>query len=490
MAEFPIKQFRLNHGYTFDHPLRGNLLATNNLLVGGVNEVGNQEAFFLGKLAEYDNMKSNVWIDLQGAHAIYVMGKRRSGKSFTLGVLAESLASSQWIKQGVQKQAILVLDTMNVFLTMPHSVESVFGSKSPEFRELEQWGLKAENLPIKLFYPRGTDAPPEGITSELALKASDLTGEDWAALFGVDTYSEPTGQLISELYDKVALEGYTNGQSKTIPPNPNYLVTDLILCLDNNPDIQRFEPKTIEAVRRRLRAINRLPVFSEKGLSIRELFVEGQISVVLLRDLDYNLRGLIIGTIIKNIMEERSFSDRYERFAEMYKSKYNVLSAENSKEAPKALEKYTEYSNEAKKGLPRGWIIIDEAHNYLPSKGFVASREPLKKYVNEGRNLGLSIVVATQQPSGLDPAIQRNADILIIHSMSMSDDIQTAERMVNTFVPESVVVDNREQITTRVFEQVIRSLGLGFAIISNDRMTRVFPVKVRPRITVHGGMKY
>jgi len=74
--------------------------------------------------------------------------------------------------------------------------------------------------------------------------------------------------------------------------------------------------------------------------------------------------------------------------------------------------------------------------------------------------------------------------------MSMGDDIQAAEKMVNTFVPESVIYDNRERITTRVFDKTIRSLDLGFAVVSNDRMNRVFPIKVRPRITVHGGKKY
>jgi hypothetical protein len=41
-----------------------------------------------------------------------------------------------------------------------------------------------------------------------------------------------------------------------------------------------------------------------------------------------------------------------------------------------------------------------------------------------------------------------------------------------------------------VFEQLIRSLDLGYAIVSNDRVNRIFPVKVRPRITVHGGKEY
>jgi hypothetical protein len=115
MDQFPIKQFRLEHGYAFDQSLEGPKFQKDNIIIGGTPVGGPLEAFFLGKLAEYDNMRANVWLDLNGAHAIYIMGKRRTGKTFTLGGIAESLASSQWIKQGTQKQAILLLDTMNVF---------------------------------------------------------------------------------------------------------------------------------------------------------------------------------------------------------------------------------------------------------------------------------------------------------------------------------------------------------------------------------------
>jgi len=139
--------------------------------------------------------------------------------------------------------------------------------------------------------------------------------------------------------------------------------------------------------------------------------------------------------------------------------------------------------------LPRGWIIIDEAHNYIPTKGITPSGEPLRKYVNEGRNLGLSIVVATQNPSALDPSIRRNADILIIHSISMRDDITAAEGMINTLAPDSFEF-GRERISSRVFEQLIRSLPLGYAVISNDNVNRIFTAKIRPRLTVHGGIEY
>jgi hypothetical protein len=490
MVELGIKQFRLEHGYSFVETLIGPQFQKDNFVIGSTADEGPPEAIFLGKLAEYENMRANVWIDLNGAHAIYIMGKRRSGKTFTLGGITESLASAQWIKQGGEQQAILLLDTMNVFLTMPHLVEEVFGKKSRDYKELKQWGLESEELPIKLFYPRGCPQPPEGVSEELSLRACDLTGEDWASLFGVDTFSEPIGQLLSELYDWVALEGWQTGDGEDVLADANYHISDLLRCLNENPEVQRFEFRTIEAVRRYLKAVDRLPVFSEEGMDLQELFKAGQVSTVLLRDLDHNLRGLMIGTIVKKIMQYRSISDSFERMADIYQSKYEALKTENEPGVAEALERYKEYIEQAKAGLPRGWIIIDEAHNYLPAKGIIASREPLKKYVNEGRNLGLSIVVATQQPSGLDPAIQRNADILIMHSMSMGDDIQTAEKMVNTFVPESVVYDNRERISTRVFDKTIRSLDLGFAVVSNDRMNRVFPIKVRPRITVHGGKKY
>ena len=491
-GEIPQMLFRIEPGYTIQQPpLNVPKWSQDQLLVGGTTEEGSLNASHLGRVAEYQLMRDNVWMDTNGAHAVYVMGKRRSGKTFTLGVLAESLVCNGWVRQGSPSgQAVLLIDTMNVFLTMPFLVPDVYGSESDEAKELRQWRIEAENLNVRLFHPHGTTPPPEVSSSHIAIRPSDLSSEDWTAIFQVDTFSDPMGQLISEVHEKVAIEGYINEQGRQVPPNSEFSLEELLNCLVQDPDVQRYETRTIEGVRRRLRALRRLSIFSTAGVPIRDLFIQGQVSVLMLRDLDQVLRGLLVGIIVKKTMELRSISDRFERMAAINLARVETMSGNDAAAAKEAADAHAELTKRATEGIPRSWILIDEAHNYIPTTGIVPSKEPLKKYINEGRNLGLSIAVATQQPSGLDSSIRRNADILIIHSMTMRDDILATEGMVNTLVPDSVAVGSSQRINSRVFEQLLRSLPRGYAVISNDEASRLFVTKIRPRFTVHGGREY
>ncbi|MCL0103892.1 DUF87 domain-containing protein [Dehalococcoidia bacterium] len=422
-GQIPNLTFRIEPGYSFDQGLNAPEFASENMLIASSRAGGELQAVFLGKAAEYQLMRRNAWLDCEGAHAVYVIGKRRSGKTYTLGIIAEGLSSDAWLRQGNRKQAILLIDSMNVFITMPHLVEETYGSSSLQAQELRKWAVPKEILEMTLLYPRGSPFPPEGRSKEISIRPADLSAEDWATLFEVDTYSDPMGQLIAELYEKVAVEGYTNSSGATVQSNSSYSIQDLLTCLDQCPDVARYDSRTIEGIRRRLRAVARLPIFSPSGIDVADLFAPGCVSVLLLRDIDQVLRSLLVAVIVKRIMQLRSSSDRNERLAAVHKARYETLKDQDEEKATEAFIKYEQYQKEAAAGIPRGWIIIDEAHNYMPARGKMPSSDPLKKYVNEGRNLGLSIVVATQNPSGLDTAIRRNADVLIIHSMSMKDDI-------------------------------------------------------------------
>jgi hypothetical protein len=203
------------------------------------------------------------------------------------------------------------------------------------------------------------------------------------------------------------------------------------------------------------------------------------------------MRSVLVALIIKQVMRLRGTSEQEERMIPIHLARAERLESSRPVDAARERELAERCRSRASRGLPRSWVIIDEAHNYIPARGTVPSRKPLKKYVDEGRNLGLSIVVATQQPSGLDPSIQRNADMLLVHALSHHDDIAAAAGMLNAACPSEVVLDNKHKIEgARAFEALTRALPLGYALMSTDRANRLFPVLVRPRVTVHGGADY
>ncbi len=489
-GQIPKVSFRLRHGFAVKPDLELDRGPGGGLLMGQNSPQSDTRAIYLGKHAE--TPYRNVWLDTRGAHVIYVMGKRRSGKSYTLAVLAEGLVAEGWIRQGDFAQGVLILDTMNVYLTMPFAVEDTFSDRDEAVKELRRWKLTQEAIPLTLFHPKGT-VTPAGLSSyEITLRPSDLSSDEWCGLFEVDPFADPLGHLITELCARVVDDGYIDGETGgTVPPNAEFNLEDLILALDRDHELERYRRDTREALRRRLDAIRRLPVFSDKGLDVRQLLRPNHISILLLRDLDQQLRSVLVALIVKRAMQLRGIAEHQERMIPVHLARAARLRDTDPDTAEHARQLAEECNKQAAAGLPRSWIIIDEAHNYIPSHGVVPSRKPLKKYVDEGRNLGLSIVAATQQPSGLDPSIQRNADMLLIHALSHRDDIRAAEGMINSNCPDEVTMDTRQRIQgARTFETLVRNLPQGYALASTDRANRLFPICMRPRVTVHGGMDY
>src|SRR5262249_47438595 len=146
---------------------------------------------------------------------------------------------------------------------------------------------------------------------------------------------------------------------------------------------------TRDALRRRLLAIDRLNFLQRPSPPVEQLITAGTITVCQLRDYDDRLRSLIVAVLVREIMRSRARADASARLLEAQRQIGNA------------------HVPSPQVGLPRCWIIIDEAHNYLPTSGSLPSRAVLRRLITEGRNIGLSVVVATQQPSGLDSSIQR-----------------------------------------------------------------------------------
>lgn len=489
-SNIPDARFRLPHTFVAQPELSVDEGPARGIVIGRNNTASSLQAVYLGKHAETPH--KNVWMDIRGAHVLYVMGKRRSGKSYTLGALAEGLVSNEWVRQGDFEQGIVVLDTMNVFLTMPFGVREIEKDDSPAVQELEKWKIDPESMPLDLFAPAGTTVPSALTSTVITLRASDLAVEEWCGLFDVDPFIDPMGHLLTQLVSKLSDQGITEqGTGNFHPPKQQYTLQDMLFALSVDVDLASFANETRQALRRRLDALTKLPLFGASGLDVRQLVRPGRISVLLLRDLDVEMRSVMVSLIVKKVMELRAISEQQERLIPIHLSKADKLSSTDAKAADEERKKAEECANKAKAGINRAWLIIDEAHNYIPARSSVPSKKPLKKYVDEGRNLGLSIVVATQQPAGLDPSIQRNADLLLVHSLSHQDDIAAAQGMLNTSIPDEVTLDGKYRITgSKTFDAIVRNLPLGYAIAVTDKANRLFPICIRPRISVAGGGDY
>lgn len=468
----PRTSFRLPFGLGFGDPLKADLYDSENIVIGRTAPEALPAALYLGKLAEFEQMRRNVWLDCHGAHAIYVVGKRRSGKSYTLGALCEGLVADSWVRLGPPDQAVLLIDTLNIYGTLHVTADAASADR-------RLWQLPSHVSNVRYVAPEITRSTIAAESSRLTVDPAWLTLEDWCGFFDVDPFADPLGHLLGVVLERVKERWQAIGAGAA-PGELRTGIEDCLYVLDHDQDALHFEESTREALRRRLLALERLGFLARPSTKVEELIAPGIVTVCQLRDLDDRLRSLIVAVLVREVMRARARADASTR-----------LAAARARLDNHPIQRPSDQAVESGPAtMPRCWIAIDEAHNYLPSGGSLPSRPVLRRLITEGRNIGLSVVVATQQPSGLDSSIQRNADALLIHSMSMRDDIAAAEGMLNTQTPDSATWGTAERVTGKVFERVVRALPQGYCLVSSDSANRIFGLRVRPRLTMHGGETY
>ncbi|MFQ5531884.1 MAG: helicase HerA domain-containing protein, partial [Candidatus Nanoarchaeia archaeon] len=156
--------------------------------------LGDKGLTFIGKgyvkMGQYTSLSNRILMDVARSHVVLVAGKRGSGKSYTLGVLAEELSNLP--KPINENIASLIFDTMGIYWTMKF--------KNEKDRELLQdWKLKTKTLPVKIFVPAGhyESYIDKGIPVDntFALDPTELNASDWILTFGLDIV-EPVAVLI------------------------------------------------------------------------------------------------------------------------------------------------------------------------------------------------------------------------------------------------------------------------------------------------------
>ena len=447
-----------------------------HILMGQRRNRGDTSALILlGKCIEQarvsNKFDSNVWLDVHTPHVVFVCGRRGTGKSYDLGILAEGLTLGHESNITTKDPPITTIffDTQNQFWALLNTPDERLEEDREQLIQLEQWGIPPNQIPTaRLFAPIGDPSIHPDVV-EFAIDPTELELEDWCGLFGLEIYS-PQGQLIRNLLRKVASEGYSVAQGpggkghRTVQAKMDYELDDLITCLQDDSELsEQSQRQTRDAVLWKLEALRDSKVFRKRGVDVLEVLKPGQLSIFLLRNLDDSTKSLIVSIIAKKV--------------------FRVMGRYHTER--KAAERSGGSMPQGHATLPRGvWTLIDEAHLICPSDSHTAAKPILIEYVKRGRDAGLSLVLATQQPSAVDSRVVSQVDLLIAHRLVVDADILAALARVPADFPKDVSFG-----TARTSDRLalVRALETGEAWVADAETNRAILVAMRPRVSAHGG---
>ncbi|MEN9626645.1 MAG: hypothetical protein RL557_973 [archaeon] len=399
---------------------------------------------FIGKgyvqMGNYTSLSNRLWLDVVRSHVILIAGKRGSGKSYSIGVIAEEMSKlPQEVRENI---APLIFDTMGIFWTMKFKNDK-------DIILLDEWGLKGENLPINVWIPHGYFEEFEKrkmpVDNKFALAVNELDVEDWLSIFRLEMIN-PVSILIQKIIARVGEKG-------------EYDLDDIVDEITHDTESEELTKKSAMALFEAAKSWKVFAKKSQQATKVNELISAGTTSVLDLSMYSsvasFNVRALIIGLISKKLFNERMLARKKEEVDEIY---YGIDKGENKKE------------------MPLVWLFLDEAHEFLPMQGETPATNALVQLLREGRQPGISMVLATQQPGVIHRDVMTQSDIVIAHRLTNKHDIEALNEIMQTYLLENIQKSMRELPDLK-----------GSGIILDDNSERLYPIRIRPRLTWHGG---
>lgn len=394
-------------------------------------------------------LAQNVYLDLNKAHVVFVCGKRGSGKSYCLGVIAEGIATLP--EEYRSRLAVVLLDTMGIYWTM----------KYPNHKDehlLQQWGMEGKGIPVKIFTPTGffKKYKSEGIPTDVpfSIRPYELTPEDWNLTFDINP-NEPLAVFIARIILTLQKE------------RDDYDIEDIIEAMEADP---REDEHVKNAAINRFRSVEQWGVFSREATPLKEIIRGGQISILDLSPYaimpnGWKIKHLVIGLVAEKLFKERMIVRKNEEFQSIHSAIHYLITQEEEEE-----EKLRS------REMPIVWLMIDEAHEFLPAQGKTSATDALITLLREGRQPGIAMVMATQQPGKIHTDAMTQSDIVLAHRLTAKVDTDAMASIIQSYL--RVSLDKELALLPRV---------AGSCIAVDDVNERMYPMQVRPRFSWHGG---
>ena len=408
---------------------------------------------YIGKILESAKGRSHLgadaWLDTTFPHVIYITGTRGSGKSFDLGVIVEGisrLCTPSSLQNQVTPITSIIVDTQSQFWTLGFPPRASIPENQEQLEELQRWNLAPNSLAVSNVYvPPG--APTFlGTETTLRIRPRDVTAEEWCAFLDQEVYS-PQGHIISKTLDAMGATDFE--------------ITDVLNYIATDAHWPTVAESSRNAISYKLDDYRRTGLFSADGLRVKDLLRTGTCSVLALRELRNEDKSLITSVIARHLFAILGKHHSAKKTASFFDAPFDP------------------------DGTPdRVWLVIDEAHVVAPSGQLSPARNALVEYVKRGRDAGLSLVLATQQPSALDDRILSQVNLTLTHRLSFQNDINAA---INRIPTKSVRAMKYSGTDLTNFGDMVRILETGQCFLGDQASSRAVLVQIRPRVTAHGG---
>ncbi|MCX6661046.1 MAG: DUF87 domain-containing protein [Euryarchaeota archaeon] len=374
-----------------------------------------------------------VFLDITRPHMVFICGKRGYGKSYTIGVFLEEIAAlDDAIKQHL---AVLVLDTLGIFWS------TQFPSKD-DLEKIQRWSRKPTGFPIRLLVPAhaiGTYDTGDIQVERFSLCIAELSPLHWCQLFDVKV-TDPVGVALTQAI--LALQSSKD----------HFSIKEIVSFIQK--DVQT-EAVVKSAVQNFFLIADSWGVFDTDGLSIAEIVQPGTVTVL---DLSV-LPSLLLKDVVVAVLSQKIFEERVKsrRIFEQKKMGFHVEA----------------------EGIPLVWLAVDEAQVFLPSEKKTLSKAVLiEEWMRQGRQPGLSLLLATQRPSAVEPEVLSHCDLFLCHRLTAQEDIDALSRIRPIYM-HGTIQDSLKKIGSEK----------GVALLVDDTSESVHVVQLRPRVSWHGGVE-
>jgi len=276
------------------------------------------------------------------------------------------------------------------------------------------------------------------------IKVSDLSDDEIAYMAGIPSKAINIRSVLSMAIQKLRI---MHAKDKSYDLDDLLSLLELWSSGEVEDQIKKRLPKDFEKscfnVIKYLEQLKKLRVFARSSLPLKEILRPMHLTVLNLTGVPFEAQDIVVYDVLRRIFEAR----------------VNYVTGSQGLSYPYPV-----------------FIILEEAHRFIPPKQIRStySSRIIRTIASEGRKFGAYLIVISQRPSKVD------SDVL---SQCQS---QIVLRIVNP-IDQRTISESSEAFSEPLLEN-LPGLNVGEAIIVGPIIKTPVMVKVRQRITKHGGM--